>query len=339
MKKSLLVIASLIGFGTNSFAQLTKADSLKGAMTLVQKDTVAWIYSGQLNLGATQGFLHNWASGGEIISVQANGIFAGNLTHINHNKVWSNDLLLAYGLNYVYSNMFVPRKVDDRIDFTSKYGVGLKKCQNWFITGLMNFRTQFTKGYDYSLNDWRKMPVSNRLSPAYLTLAAGMEYKTNDFTLFFSPAALRFTFANSYYTTLNPEGAFGIAYGKTSRTELGAYLSARYQKQLSPKVTYRGRLDLYSNYLAKDEVLNNVVVKKDNPGNIDVMFDNYLGFKLTKAVSVALGVTLIYDNDMPYRKTYIDPNSQLEVTKDEPGNNLGWSQINQVFNIGLQYKF
>ena len=68
------------------------------------------------------------AAGGEIASLAVhNSGFHGNLTYLHNNNIWTNNLDLAYGLIYDYSNSFVPRKTDDRIDFTSNYASQLKK--------------------------------------------------------------------------------------------------------------------------------------------------------------------------------------------------------------------
>src|SRR5690606_15254523 len=125
-----------------------------------------------------------------------------------------------------------------------------------------------------------------------------------------SPLAARFTFADSYYTLMKPEGAFGIANGATSRFELGAYFSGRYQTEIEKKFLFRTRLDLYSNYLAKDKKDDaGNVVKKDNPGNIDILWDNFLSYKFNKYLGVTVGLTAIYDNDLPYSETYTDPDT------------------------------
>jgi hypothetical protein len=81
------------------------------------------------------------------------------------------------------------------------------------------------------------------------------------------------------------------------------------------------------------------VVKKDNPGNIDILFDNLFAWKIGKYVSLTLGATMIYDNDIPYKRTKTDPVSGLEVPKDEPGEGLGWVQMKQLFTVGFIYKF
>jgi hypothetical protein len=242
----------------------------------------------------------------------------------------------AYGLFYAYSNSFVPRKTDDRIDFTSKYGYRLSKTSDLYFTGLLNAKTQFTKGYDYDAPDWDTFSTSKFLSPFYLTLAPGLEYrKGSQFSVFFSPLAARITLVDAYYTNQTPEGMYGVKNGKTARFELGAYLTARYIKDLTKNISYRGRLDLYSNYLAKNSYDNaGLLIKKDNPGNIDILIDNNISFKFYKFFSLNFGILAIYDNDVPFEKTFKDGS-----TVKEPINGLGWWQIKQVMSFGFNYKF
>lgn len=304
------------------------------------KDTSFWTYGGILNIGGNQGLLHNWAAGGELASLTVNGIFNGFATYAKGNNVWANNLDLNYGLNYAYSYSFIPRKTDDRIDFTSRYGRKLADSSNFYLSGLFNFKSQFTRGYDYSIPEWRDMPTSNFFSPAYFTLAPGFEYrKGNSLSVFLSPVAARMTVADTAYTNRRKEGAFGIPYGKTSRFEFGAYFSARYLVDISKTISFRTRLDLYSNYLAKDvKDSTGTVVRKDNPGNITVLSDNLINFKFNKHLNVSVGLVLMYDNALPYIGTYTDPAGVVQ-TKKEPIDGLGWVQIRQNIQFGLEYKF
>jgi hypothetical protein len=321
-------------------AQLEKTEDWKKSLISDNKDTVAWIRGGVLNIGANQGFLHNWAAGGEVTSLTLNGQFNGSLNRLIHHQIWTNNLDLTYGLFYAYSNNFVPRKIDDRIDFTSKFGARMGNSKHIYIAALFNFKSQFTKGYDYSLPRWDSISTSSFLSPGYFTKAIGFEYrKANQLSLFLSPLAARVTVADKFYTSLRPEGAFGIPHNKSSRFELGAYFSGRYQAEVNKKMIFKTRLDLYTNYLAKDKTDSlGRVVKKDNPGNIDILCDNFFSYKISKYLSISLAATFIYDNDIPFEKTYTDKASGQEIDKKEPGEGLGWWQIKQVFTLGLEYR-
>lgn len=341
MKKSLLFIAIALSGGIYGHAQEISNYEKIAQKSIETKniDTLAWIHNSNVSLGINQGILHNSPAGGELASLALNGLFDGTLTRYKHRKIWTTNLNAAYGLLYTYSNAFVPRKTDDRINLSSRYGYQIKDSSNFFIVGLLDARTQFTKGRDYEAPNWRDFSTSNFLSPLYLTVAPGMEYRRGSrLSIFFSPVAFRGTFVSKDYTLRDSTGAFGVPYGKTFRFEVGAYLSARYAQQFSKHFSYRSRLDLYSNYLAKDSYLNNKLVKEDNPGNIDILWDNYLTFTFAKYFAINIGVMAIYDNDVPYLKTYIDDNGATQP-KNEPFSGLGWWQIKEIMSIGFNYKF
>lgn len=338
--KKILFSLFLAASALSSFAQLTKVDEVYEGQKFATSnpDTVAWMKNATFNLGGNQTFLHNWAAGGELASLIINGRLDANAIRYNHRHIWSNNLLMAYGVQANYSTNFGARKIDDRIDFTSKYGYKIKPTGNWYLTAIFNARTQFTKGYpNYDADDWRDHSNSKFLSPLYVMVSPGLEYRRGEeLSIFFSPIAARATFVDKYYTLQDPEGAFGVKYGETSRFELGAYISTRYTKQISKNLLYKGRLDLYSNYLAKDtkDSVGNII-KKDNPGNIDIMFDNLLTYNFFKYFNVGFALTMIYDNDYPYKAQFNSNNQQIK----EPIGNLGWWQIRQGFTVGFVYNF
>jgi len=333
MRKTFVLVILFCMGAVISFGQLKNTDEVKKQLETRNKDTTAWIYGGVVNVGLNEGFLHNWAAGGEIASMNVNGIFNGFVTHLHKREVWSNNLDLNYGLNYAYSNSFIPRKTDDRIDFTSKYGYRLDTNKDIYFTGLVNFKSQFTHGYDYSLPSWQNASNSKFLSPAYFTLGLGWEYrKGTDISLFVSPATARLTIADQYYTRMTPAGAFGIPYGKKSFMAFGAYFSGRYMINISKKSVFSTRLDMYANYLAKDRFDANGMVIKDNPGNVSWLWDNLYSYKVSRYLNITIGATAIYDNNIPYVKPATAPS---EVA----GQGLGWVQLKQIFSIGFEYKF
>ncbi len=337
MKKlSILMLLVFVGFVAN--AQVADTDKTDALIKDINKEKnndlkEGWNKNGVLNIGLNQGTLQNWAAGGERYSLAVNGVFNGYATKLMGNKIWENTLDMYYGLNYVSSTDFVPKKIDDRIDFSSRYGI---KPMSWsnknilkhtYLMGLVRAQTQFTKGYNYENPAWQSengsQGISDLFSPLYTTFALGADYRpSKNFSVFFSPAAARLIFANSVYTSLKPEGQFGIDQGETMAFEFGAYLSARYNTKISENLDYRTRLDLYSNYL-------------NNPQNVDILWDNFFAFKLGKYIGAGLGVTMVYDHDVPGQLT---DDTNGDGTPDNYGS-LGWVQLKQVLNLGFNYKF
>lgn len=338
MKRGLLLLGATL-LALSSQAQLTNVEEIS-AQRMEEKniDTVAWIRNANVYLGGNQGMLHNWAAGGELASLAINSVFNGNIVRYYNRHLWTNTLDANYGLFYAYSNNFQPRKTDDRLDYTSKYGYRLGGSDaNFYISGLLNAKTQFGKGYNYDLPNWRDSSTSGFLSPLYVLVSPGLEYRKGSMlSVFVSPAAMRMTFVSKEYTSRSDVGAFGVPYNKAMRMELGAYLSARFQKDLSKTITYRGRLDLYSNYLAKNtyDATGNLI-KKDNPGNVDILIDNFIAFKLFKYFSANFGLTAIYDNDVPFVSSKDATGNQTQ----DPLRGLGWWQIKQSFSLSFNYKF
>lgn len=311
--KKLLTLSMLVLLGLNSQAQRDKEsdDLQKNLKPTVKAENEGWTKAGILNIGLNQAMLENWAAGGERMSMSINGQFNGSATRTKGNTMWNNTLDLYYGLNYISSNDFVPRKLDDRIDFSSRYGWqprkwtaaknNLKKFT--YLTGLFRFQSQFTPGYNYGVNGWELNPISEFMSPAYFTLALGAEYKPSDkFSVFYSPFAARLTTVKSKYTRFGP--AFGVKQGETTRFELGSYLTARYMTNITSNILYTTRLDLYSNYLAKSYT-DAFGPHPDSPGNVDVLWDNFFAIKISKFIGAGLGFTMIYDNDVPGQKTKV----------------------------------
>lgn len=251
------------------------------AITKDPKDTIprTWRTGGLYNLAITQGSLSNWAAGGDNFSLALTSVL--NLyAYYNHERhYWDN--LLDFNLGYVNTTSLGARKNDDRLDFLSKYGYRL--TDNWSVAGLFNFRSQLFKGYTYE-DDEKRTFSSAFLSPAYITLSAGMDFKTGrHFSLFISPITTRWVVVAN--DSLSAQGTYGVTPGKKSNLEVGAFLTANYFKEFTPTVSYRGRLDLFSNY-------------RRNPGNIDLFMTNVLALKLSRVLSFTWNVDFIYDDDV-----------------------------------------
>jgi hypothetical protein len=312
MKRILISVIAVLffvaGFTQDKTVQGLKNEASK-SITKDPNDTIpkTWKIGGLFNLNFNQAALSNWSAGGDKSSLSLSTFLNAHAYYKKDKQVWDNSLDLAYG--FVSTTSLGTRKSDDRIDLLSKYGYDIGK--HWYISGLLNFRTQFAPGYSYPAN-LPKQLTSDFLAPAYILLAPGLNYKPNDdFSFFISPAAARWVIVNN--DSLSLKGAYGVDTAKKSRFEFGAFASVSYTKKISSSAVYSGRLDLFSNYL-------------HNPQNISLYWTNVLAVKISKLLSMSIIVNMIYDNDIK------SVNADGSAGGPKP-------QLQELFGVGVAYKF
>ncbi|MBK8493909.1 MAG: DUF3078 domain-containing protein [Ferruginibacter sp.] len=238
-----------------------------------------WHKAGTFIINVNQGALRNWAGGGEQNTLGFTTLLNYNVNHKKGRMTWNNYFDIALGFQNA-SSFGQFRKVDDRIDITSKYGYQFSK--QWFTALLVNFNTQALAGYQYT--DSINTKISNFLSPGKMLLSAGIDYRPDkSFTLFVSPVTTRFIVKNDndFYTI----DKFGVTANRKVNTELGAFATAKFTKKFSQWAYYTGRLDLFSNY-------------ERNPENVDLFVTNLLTMKFNKWLATNISVDMIYDDDI-----------------------------------------
>lgn len=119
---------------------------------------------------------------------------------------------------------------------------------------------------------------------------------------------------------LSAIGAFGVDKGKNIRQELGGYARMEFKKSnfeegFFKNLTLLSKLDLFSNYLK-------------NPQNVDVNWENLIGMKVNKFITVSLNTQLLYDADIK-----IDYNGN--TIEDDKAR----VQFKEIFGFGFMYKF
>ncbi|MDR0660580.1 MAG: DUF3078 domain-containing protein [Prevotellaceae bacterium] len=269
-----------------------------------------WKLSGSAAINMTQSSYSNWAVGGQNSIA---GVLSGGLV-LNYKKnkwTWNNTLDAAYGL--MIQDESGRSKTDDKIEIASK--LGLKAAKKWSYTVLVQFKTQFDKGYkSYPVEDADKGSYTSRfMAPGYLTTSLGMNYNPNaDFSLFLSPITMRTTFVQD--KMLSDVGSYGVDPGKKSLVEYGAFVKATYQKKMvEDRILLKSKLELFTNWA-------------ENPENIDVNFELNIDFKVTKWLSARLYGQMIYYDDVRIP----DDNGVLKGPR---------LQVKQVLGIGLSYIF
>jgi hypothetical protein len=299
MKKIALVILTFLMTGIYSYGQVI--DTAPLAVDTVKN----WKIVGKAAVNFSQVSLTNWAEGG-VGSTAGTGIFDLNANNKQGRHIWDNALQLEYGLTK--SDNEATRKSLDQIYFSSKYGYELH--DPWFLSVLVDFRTQFAKGYNYpNTTNY----ISRFMAPGYLNAALGIDYKpTKNLSLVLAPISTKITFVLD--DTLSNRGSFGVTPGDKYRFEVGAYLKFFYvQKSLVKNVDFETRLDLFSNYT-------------HNPQNIDVNWDVKFDMKINKFLSASIGGTLKYDDDIKY----VDSARIVHGPR---------TQIKEFLGIGLLYIF
>jgi hypothetical protein len=237
-----------------------------------------WKQGGMYNFNLSQSSLSNWAAGGDNFNMAINSYFNYFAYFQKPRQSWDNNLDLNLG--FVQSTSLGGRKNDDRIDILSKYGYRIDTTGMWYLSGLFNFRSQFFDGYSFSGSNSNF--TSSFLSPAYIILSAGLDFKPNNtFSVFFSPLTSRTTLVLN--TKLSNLGSYGVPVGNKINRETGLFVTVNYSNTIAPNITYKGRADFFSNYYEK-------------PENINLFMTNFFTFKINKYFSASYNLDLIYDD-------------------------------------------
>lgn len=278
-------------------------------ITLSAQDTTAvegpWKSNGMAGLNFSQVSLTNWAQGGES-SYAVNALSAFSLSYTKERSSWSNSVDAGYGIQKVGDKDAT--KTDDHLDLLSGYGY--KTSGNWHVTGMLNLKTQFTKGYKVTETD--RVLISDFMSPGYLLISLGMEYKPGDaFFVSLSPLSGKLTIVTN--DSLSSVGSFGVEPGKTMRSEFGGSVKVGVNREIMKNVTLTSTLDLFSNYI-------------DNPQNIDIGWKMLVNMKVNEYLSANISTHLLYDDDVDYT--------------DNMGVNQGPKvQFKEILGIGFSVKF
>lgn len=243
----------------------------------LEKD--GWRMAGTFIITVNQGALRNWAGGGEQNTLGITTLLNYNINHRKGKITWNNYFDIALGFQNA-SSFGQFRKVDDRIDITSKYGYQFSK--QWYAALLVNFNSQALIGYNYT--DTINTKISNFLSPGKILLSGGIDFRPDkSFSLFISPITTRLILKtdDDFYTV----DKYGVKANHKSNTELGAFATAKYTKKFTPWAFYTGRLDLFSNY-------------NRNPENVDLFFTNLVTMKFNKWLATNISVDMVYDDDV-----------------------------------------
>ena len=281
MRRSPLFVLFIFCFNSLFAQDLTLLKLRSETSRSIKKDadtsTWNWKQGGMYNFNLSQSSLSNWAAGGDNFNMAINSYFNYFTFYKKERHGWDNNL--DVNLGFVQSTSLGGRKNDDRVDLLSKYGYKIDTTGVWYVSGLFNFRSQFFDGYSFGA-----IPIftSSFLSPAYIILSAGLDYKPdNTLSIFFSPVTSRTTLVLN--EKLSALGKYGVEPGLKVNRETGLFVTINYNNKIIENVNYRGRADFFSNYYNK-------------PENINLYMTNMFTFKILKNLSATYNLDLIYDD-------------------------------------------
>lgn len=241
-----------------------------------KKDTLPkpkWKIHGRFAFVFNQSSFSNWVSGGEN-TVAGNINVNYDFNYKKNNINWDTRIISGYGLSHISDKGY--RKTDDRFELNSLFG--FKTSTYWFFSFITNFRTQYTKGFDYRKEP--KILVSELFAPAYLTFGPGMLWKkSDDLSINIAPSTARYTFVNDFFS-----GQFGVDEDKNTAFSLGFNVSGYYKFSLMDNIEMENIFTLYTDYLA-------------NVGNADVDYQTNIRFKVNKNVKMQMTFHTIIDDN------------------------------------------
>lgn len=264
------------------------------------------------NIGFSQSYYENWVKGGENnIAANLDVLFQANYNRKNIS--WENYIRWKYGLIKSGNRDNFIRNTD-QMELNSKYG--LKASKRWYYSAQLNAKTQLFDGYNYSENE--RTRVTDFLSPGYLSLALGMDYKpSRKFSLLLSPATGRLIYMRDIQGL--DETTYGIKKGKHLWQQLGPYVRMKWKQNLVKSVSFDTSLELFSNYA-------------QNFGNIDIDWNTTIDMRINYFMSARVSLQTLYDDDVeiPIYKIVEGKKKQIGV-----GNRL---QFNENLSLGLVFR-
>ncbi len=296
MKKMFLFIICFCT--TITFSQQSKdADSTK-----------VWTNKGKFSLLISQSAFNSEWLGGGTSNYAGNLVINYDLSYKKEKIEWDTKFLLDYGITKNDNQEFT-RKTNDRFEINSIVGRRIDDTK-WYFTGNLNFRTQLADGYTFredESGDEIRTLQTELLSPAYMNLGIGLQWKKNDrLKINLAPVSGRLILANDKFTTTpgyQDGDFFGLDEGKSVREEFGASLNGLAEFDLMKNISVENLLNLYANYL-------------EDPQNVDIDYTLNLLLKVNKYISTNFTFQAIYDD-----------------------NAIQGFQVREVLGAGLTYEF
>jgi hypothetical protein len=268
------------------------------------EDTIKyWKTGGLISADLRTVFLTDWTRGGN------SNVAFGSALNLFANKAKNRHTLelkldAAIGVMREGDATYKFKKNNDFIIFNGRYGE--KLVNNWFLSGILDMRTQFTKGYRYFrvAGEERRELQSDFLSPLTILPSLGVSLKEKNFAVTVSPISGKFTFYRDDSLAIKAR----VPGGKNILSEAGPSFVIEDKRPFFKNSEIRYRIQGFSRF-------TRIVY------HWDINAEIWMRFRLHKYVSLIYNHLIIYD----------DAN---KLQRSDGRSYTPW-QHNQAFNIGF----
>ncbi|MCM1108080.1 MAG: DUF3078 domain-containing protein [Clostridium sp.] len=213
------------------------------AVDLVVKKPNFWKFSGSGSLQFSQSyFSDNWYKGGEDNYTML-GLVTLELKYNNKQRIqWENKLEMKLGFQTMKSDEEHKLKTnEDLLRLTSK--LGYQASKHWFYTTEVQASTQFYPSYQSN----SKKVQSDFMSPFYLSVSVGMDYKLNlkrfNLSAYLAPVAYKL----SYVDRADLASRFGMKPFHVTKIDFGPNITVNYKWNICKNVQWDSRAYWFSN--------------------------------------------------------------------------------------------
>ena len=308
--------------GNYSDARINVKEVDKSTLLEVQKVYIKpqyWKDRLEANFILNQSALSNWVKGGEnSLSTSMDITEYANYENKSINLNSYNFVRLKLGFLTSGSSI---RKNLDLFETNSK--LNHKAFGKFDFSGILLFKTQVAKGYDYKPKPEESILVSKFLNPATLTLGFGLDYKPNKATsINFSPFSYKGTYVTD--TILIDQTRYGIPNDKKAMHEPGISLLVAHEYKPIKTISIINRLQLFTNYV-------------NNPQNIDVDWEMIAVMNLNWFTDIRFNTHLIYDDDTK-SQVFDDENNPVNNPDGTP-KKTARAQFKEMLGLSVVFRF
>jgi hypothetical protein len=301
-------------------------DRLKELQAAVQKDGEGWIVGGAFGLDFAQLAIFNPRVGSGDNRIAIGGLGNMFVRYKQGRADWVTNGSLQLAVQQLADTDWQKSLDILRLNSQLSYNTNNEK---WAYSALLSFESLAMPTYPGNFlkpQEENALIQARFLSPARLDFSPGMRYTPDaHWTFLWAPASYRLIYvgdqdiANLGIHGTQPLDENDLSRGyKQAYHQFGSRLVTTYaNKFLSEKLTYQSRLDLFSNYLRE-------------PQNIDVLWQNDIGWQLWKNLSLNFLLEAFYDHDVKVlaeRPSTSNPEGLL-------GRRVSWTQ-----SILVKYNF